>query len=439
MTAVVGILNMRGVAIAADSAVTRSRRNKGTKCTKNGSKMIRLSNVVPISVMITGNAEFISNPWDIVIRRYRQKRGDIQHPTVEACMHDFFAYIAETDVLWDERLCRHWIRHELKDLFEHIGMHIPTHLKETSEDGSLLRGKSLLKAYKSELKKILRYQQTKGKSPQFEGYTIEQFREYAKPVIDKYFANLHKEKCIRQSEETIIADFQEDVREEVEMVLMEDLTRRSEYGDGTAMLVFSGYGNEQEYPSLVAACVNEGFDHRVNYHVKPEDLICISEECPVAICPFAQDDVVMAILKGLHGSFGKMITSETSKFYFYFAERVFEDKCYEDDNEFLDLLSEVQYQDLIDRFGNTMRAQLNKNQREWEKMLRYYDLKSMAALAQSLIDLTGLHRILTFEQEAVGGPVDVAVISKNDGFTWLSRKSWYHHKDVNGVYGSMGI
>lgn len=34
---------------------------------------------------------------------------------------------------------------------------------------------------------------------------------------------------------------------------------------------------------------------------------------------------------------------------------------------------------------------------------------------------------------------DVGVITKNDGFTWLSRKSWYHHKDVNGMYGSMGI
>jgi hypothetical protein len=63
----------------------------------------------------------------------------------------------------------------------------------------------------------------------------------------------------------------------------------------------------------------------------------------------------------------------------------------------------------------------------------------MAALAESLIDLTGFHRILTFQQEGVGGPVDVAVISKNDGFVWLNRKSWYHHKDVGGRYGKLGV
>ena len=37
------------------------------------------------------------------------------------------------------------------------------------------------------------------------------------------------------------------------------------------------------------------------------------------------------------------------------------------------------------------------------------------------------------------GIIDVAVISKNDGFTWLNRKSWYHHKDVGGRYGKLGV
>lgn len=54
MTAVVGILNKKGVALAADSAVTR-RIIDEEKVTKNGNKMVRLSNVLPISVMLTGN------------------------------------------------------------------------------------------------------------------------------------------------------------------------------------------------------------------------------------------------------------------------------------------------------------------------------------------------------------------------------------------------
>lgn len=45
---------------------------------------------------------------------------------------------------------------------------------------------------------------------------------------------------------------------------------------------------------------------------------------------------------------------------------------------------------------------------------------TMAALAENLINLTGFHHILNFDAEEVGGLGDVAVISKNDGFTWLS-------------------
>jgi len=30
-------------------------------------------------------------------------------------------------------------------------------------------------------------------------------------------------------------------------------------------------------------------------------------------------------------------------------------------------------------------------------------------------------------------------ITKNEGFTWLSRKSWYHHKDISGQYGVLGV
>ena len=73
----------------------------------------------------------------------------------------------------------------------------------------------------------------------------------------------------------------------------------------------------------------------------------------------------------------------------------------------------------------------DSNQKEWEKSLKDYELQDLAALADSLIDLTGFHRILTFSQEGVGGPVDLAVISKSDGFTWIRRKNWYH-KD-NGL------
>ena len=37
---------------------------------------------------------------------------------------------------------------------------------------------------------------------------------------------------------------------------------------------------------------------------------------------------------------------------------------------------------------------------------------------------------MSLDSETVGGPVDVAVISKGDGFIWIDRKH-YFRKDLN--------
>ena len=54
MTALVGILNVRGAAIAADSAVTMTR-DRNRKIANSANKMLRLSSAQPVSVMICGS------------------------------------------------------------------------------------------------------------------------------------------------------------------------------------------------------------------------------------------------------------------------------------------------------------------------------------------------------------------------------------------------
>ena len=80
---------------------------------------------------------------------------------------------------------------------------------------------------------------------------------------------------------------------------------------------------------------------------------------------------------------------------------------------------------------------IKENEREWERCLERYDPEDLAVIADSFIDLTGLHRALTFRKEEVGGIVDLAVITKGH-FEWLRRKGWYH-RDQHGKDGSMGI
>jgi hypothetical protein len=47
----------------------------------------------------------------------------------------------------------------------------------------------------------------------------------------------------------------------------------------------------------------------------------------------------------------------------------------------------------------------------------------LAGLAEALVSITAfMARMSADEKEAVGGPIDVALISKGDGFVWIKRK-----------------
>ena len=49
----------------------------------------------------------------------------------------------------------------------------------------------------------------------------------------------------------------------------------------------------------------------------------------------------------------------------------------------------------------------------------------LAAMAESLVNLTVFKRKVSKTVETVGGPIDVAVISKGDGFIWVKRKHYF--------------
>ena len=52
-----------------------------------------------------------------------------------------------------------------------------------------------------------------------------------------------------------------------------------------------------------------------------------------------------------------------------------------------------------------------------------FNIDDLASMAESLISITNLQRHITSAEESVGGPVDVAVITRSEGFTWIKRKN----------------
>ena len=50
---------------------------------------------------------------------------------------------------------------------------------------------------------------------------------------------------------------------------------------------------------------------------------------------------------------------------------------------------------------------------------------ALAEMAEALVNLTAFKQRVSLDAETVGGPIDVAVISKGDGFIWIKRKHYF--------------
>ncbi len=92
MTAVAGILNKQGVAIAADSAVTVNGPNH-RKVYNSANKIFTLSKYHPVGIAIYNSAQIMGIPWEILIKEYRKKLGDRSFEKLSDYKTDFFSWL----------------------------------------------------------------------------------------------------------------------------------------------------------------------------------------------------------------------------------------------------------------------------------------------------------------------------------------------------------
>ena len=57
-----------------------------------------------------------------------------------------------------------------------------------------------------------------------------------------------------------------------------------------------------------------------------------------------------------------------------------------------------------------------------------FSIDEMTNMAESLISVTNLQRHITSSDESVGGPIDVAVITRSEGFIWVKHKEWFRQE-----------
>lgn len=410
MTAEVCVMNRLGIAIAADSAVTVS--SKGEKIYTSVDKMFNLSNDAPVGVMIYGGASFLELMWETIVKEYRRRLGDQQFDLLSGYADDFLLFLTDLEV-FPENVQDQQVSMLVHIYFGHILERIGMRLNAEAEQLEGLDEEDYPPIITDELGNIL--------SELSERDLLEEFDE---ATITKISHN-YKDIFLRARSQIF-----EDLKLEPTAVLrlnrigLEFLTR-DVFGPLESGVVIAGFGEKELYPRLYSFRIEGrvlGKLRMVREHQSE-----LSAEISASVIPFAQQEMVHTFMNGIDPEFNEFIKSTTRSSLMGAIENIsahVSEMLPEFKADIAPVVNEASEQLLLSMFRQWQENQQNY----WMPVIDIVNSlpkDELASMAEALVNLTKFRRRVTPELETVGGPIDVAVITRGDGFVWVKRKHYF--------------
>ena len=195
--------------------------------------------------------------------------------------------------------------------------------------------------------------------------------------------------------------------------------------NGFVGIAIAGFGEEEIYPQLVHLHVSGAINGKLRYYV--QEKVEINESTPASIAPFAQTDVMQTFLFGINDRFIGDLAQEIPK-------QINESIDALDDSCFAQGKKEQVRTQLNNVTGNIIQHMTETAGKNYMlpiiQSVASLPIEELALLAESMINITSLRRKVALDRNigTVGGPIDVAIVSKGDGFIWLKRKHYFDRK-----------
>jgi hypothetical protein len=415
MTAEVAVINDSAVALAADSLVTVTRPGHTAK-TYHANKLFTFAKHAPVGVMIYGNANIMGVPWETVIKQFRRILGREIHDTIEEYAEHFIDYIAGSNVLFPEERQDQWFCAVLQSYFENLKRKVDKSVqRQIASVGPIDDAKIKQIAAETimgEHDKFQSIEKRKALPSNFGQKLTAKFRSEVGEAISTAFGGLPLTTTARRQLISIAAEL---------------FARDYSISVAETGIVVAGFGDKECFPSAIGFRIH-GIVGNEAIYTRKEDECFSGPGC--AVLPFAQRDVVDSFLQGIDGHTQTLFTTVVSGILDEFTKTVAENAH----------VSKSQKTQLVDRMNDGAKNALSTLSSEIRNHLKKQHVdplleavavlpkEDLAVLAESLVDLTSIKRKVSHGVETVGGPTDVAVISKGDGFVWIRRKHYFDAK-----------
>lgn len=425
MTAEIAILNRSAVALAADSAVTISTPT-GPKIFESVNKLFALVKQQPVGIMIYDSADLLGVPWETVIKAYRMERRGKAFGVLDEYAADFLNFITATPELLPK---------DLHDLYfeESIRRRLGILLDEINQEvmKALNAGERLAQQKIRDIVNVVLTAEESQWEAQPDGGWI------ATADLDRL------EKRWRERVDALIVEIFQELpltatqRKRLRVLLVGSLGKEPYWHNGSGSpvdpqsgIVIAGFGEKEYFPRLLSFDISGVVDGHLR--VKPNHEVAITADNLASVVPFAQRDMVDGFFSGINPAVERSVDA-----YWGAVEQTLPDGVLQLLRQHVPGVDDA----AASALAGPLRSLMAMTIRELETHLNrlkgdqvtpilnsviYLPKDELAAMAESLVNLTSLKRRVSIDDpQTVGGPVDVAVISRGDGFVWIKRKHYF--------------
>lgn len=413
VTTEVIIMNREAIALAADSAVTF---HQSGKVFHSANKLYMLAPNHPVGVLVFNNASFMGVSWELIIKLYRDhlvETGEI-FDILEDYATAFIEFMQNNEsMLFPKQIQDDYFKGSVEnlmrnDIFHAVNKQVEAYIIKNAEP---VEGHKVLEIARAIIDAICsEWEQSPDLSDietnrEFEAKLEEGYRSVFEDYYQRWLSQLglgnkDKERLWKNC------------------VLW--FTKERWFSQRFTGVCFAGYGKKDLYPSFT----HYNFESYMCDTFKYFEVQTHSALLTAGVFPLAQSDIINMLISGIHdqgwNGLKEILTRQISNTYKTLLSQLPEPPT-DIDNEVVQMVQN-DYENVVQALQKDM---FDKYTFSIMMIVQGLPKEELALMAETLVNTTSYMRRVSRGQETVGGPTDVAVISKKDGFIWVKRKHYF--------------
>jgi hypothetical protein len=409
MTSEIAVMNQRAVALAADSAVTLIAG--GTVVVRNEhQKLFNLVEGRPVGLMFFGMADLLGHPWNHLIEHYQKK----VKPEPLAHVRDYAASFVNSLDHLEEFFPGGRQADDYRRLLLSVGRYLLRHADDLRSEDQNASDTAIVE---TAIEQIWRFYQYRGDGTPRPDLAC--FPEgFGRLVLSEHSAVINEFVTFAFGQYGIGAQAQQQLRDIAIFCVTKEL-----FLEDVAGLVFAGFGAEERYPAIVTYYISAVVCGIVKRAEAGADSVNNEQRSQLRI--FADSSATTAFIRGIDSSLENWVYGNVQVMMHRLAGQLIEAFPNADPaakqaarDKFLQELG-------LRHFEAFYRTIAEYQQRIFiNPVFHVLDVATKSELAQTarqLVELNVFKKRIMAQKETVGGHVDVAIISRDDGFQWASK------------------